>query len=145
MKDKTPHPACKIYEGTCSCSANCIGETKGIVETRRNEQERIQIKILRSSHRKCSVKKGVLKNISKFTGKHLCQSLFFNTVCRPEVLHSEPAKHLRDFPDHKFDWKILLTAPKNTKLRKILESSIIALKIPTLIKWTARFWSINFI
>ena len=80
LKDKTPHPACKIYEGTCSCSANCIGETKGIVETRRNEQERIEIKILRSSHRKCSVKKGVLKNISKFTGKHLCQSLFFNTV-----------------------------------------------------------------
>ena len=30
----------------------------------------------RSSHRKCSVKKGVLKNFAKFTGKHLCQSLF---------------------------------------------------------------------
>ena len=24
------------------------------------------------------IKKGVLKNFSKFTGKHLCQSLFFN-------------------------------------------------------------------
>ena len=24
----------------------------------------------------CSVKKSVLKNIAKFTGKHLCQSLF---------------------------------------------------------------------
>ena len=33
----------------------------------------------RSSHRRCSVKKGVLKNFTKFTGKHLCQSLFFNT------------------------------------------------------------------
>ena len=24
--------------------------------------------------------KGVLRNFAKFTGKHLCQSLFFNTV-----------------------------------------------------------------
>ena len=29
---------------------------------------------------KCSVKKGVLRNFGKFTGKHLCQSLFFNKV-----------------------------------------------------------------
>ena len=28
----------------------------------------------------CSVKKGVLKNFAKLTGKHLCQSLFFNKV-----------------------------------------------------------------
>ena len=26
------------------------------------------------------MKKGVLKNFTKFTGKHLCQSLFFNKV-----------------------------------------------------------------
>ena len=32
----------------------------------------------RSSRRRCSVKKGVLKNFTKYTGKHLCQSLFFN-------------------------------------------------------------------
>ena len=29
---------------------------------------------------RCSVKKGVLRNFAKFTGKHLCQSLFFNTL-----------------------------------------------------------------
>ena len=34
----------------------------------------------RSSHRRCSVKKGVLRNLTKFTGKHLHQSLFFNKV-----------------------------------------------------------------
>ena len=34
----------------------------------------------RSSHLRCSVKKGVLKNLAKFTGKHLCQGLFFNKV-----------------------------------------------------------------
>ena len=34
----------------------------------------------RSSHRRCYIKKGVLGNFAKFTGKHLCQSLFFNKV-----------------------------------------------------------------
>ena len=34
----------------------------------------------RSSHQRCSVRKGVLRNFAKFTGKHLCQSLFFNKV-----------------------------------------------------------------
>ena len=32
--------------------------------------------IIRNSHQKCSMKKGVLRNFTKFTGKHLCQSLF---------------------------------------------------------------------
>ena len=36
--------------------------------------------IFKSRHRRCSVRKGVLKNFAKFTGKHLCQSLFFNKV-----------------------------------------------------------------
>ena len=34
----------------------------------------------RSTHRRCSVKKCVLRNFAKFTGKHLCQSLCFNEV-----------------------------------------------------------------
>ena len=34
----------------------------------------------RSSHQRFSVKKDVLRNFSKFTEKHLCQSLFFNKV-----------------------------------------------------------------
>ena len=34
----------------------------------------------RSSHQRCSVKKGVLRNFAKFAGKHLCQCLFFNKV-----------------------------------------------------------------
>ena len=29
---------------------------------------------------RCFVKRGVLRNFTKFTGKHLCQSLFFNKV-----------------------------------------------------------------
>ena len=39
--------------------------------------------IFRSSHQKCSMKKGALRNFTKFTRKHLCQSLFFyNKVAR---------------------------------------------------------------
>ena len=34
----------------------------------------------RSSQRMCCVRKGVLRNFTKFTGKHLCSSLFFNKV-----------------------------------------------------------------
>ena len=39
-----------------------------------------QMTFFRSSHQRCSVKKGVLWNFAKFTGKHLWQSLFFNKV-----------------------------------------------------------------
>ena len=34
----------------------------------------------RSSHWRCSARKGVLRNFAKFTGKHRWQSLFFNKV-----------------------------------------------------------------
>ena len=34
----------------------------------------------RSSHHRCSVRRSVLRHFSKFTGKLLCQSLFFNKV-----------------------------------------------------------------
>ena len=34
----------------------------------------------RGSHRRCSVKKSILKNSTKLTGKHLCWNFFFNKV-----------------------------------------------------------------
>ena len=57
------------------------------------------IKSSRSSHRKCSVKKGALRNFAKFTGKQLCQSLFFNKVAglRPATLLKKRLWH-RCFP-----------------------------------------------
>ena len=42
------------------------------------EQLQNQLRPGRSSRRRCSVKKRVLRNFAKFTGKRLCQSLFFN-------------------------------------------------------------------
>ena len=34
----------------------------------------------RSSHQRCSVRKGILRNFAKLTGKHKCQGLFFNKL-----------------------------------------------------------------
>ena len=34
----------------------------------------------RCSHRRSSTRKGVLRNFTKFTGKDLCQNLFFNII-----------------------------------------------------------------
>ena len=39
---------------------------------------------IRSSRPEAFCKKGVLRNFAKFTGKHLCHSLFFNKVA-PKV------------------------------------------------------------
>ena len=53
----------------------------------------------RSSHRRCFLKKSVLKNFLKFTGKHLCQSPFFKKVVglRPVTLLKKRLWH-RCFP-----------------------------------------------
>ena len=40
----------------------------------------VSTRIYRSSHQRCSVRKGALRNFTKFTGKHPCQSLFFDKV-----------------------------------------------------------------
>ena len=37
----------------------------------------------------CSVKKGVLRNFAKFTGKHLCQSLFIKKETLVQVFSCE--------------------------------------------------------
>ena len=52
-----------------------------------------------SSSLPSSVKKDVLRNFAKFTGKHPCQSLFFNTVAglRPVTLLKRRLWH-NDFP-----------------------------------------------
>ena len=51
--------------------------------------------IFRSCHQRCSIKKGVLKNFAKFTGKHVCQSPLFNQVAglRPATLQKERLWH----------------------------------------------------
>ena len=54
---------------------------------------------LRSSGPEVFFKKDVLRNFSKFTGQHLCHSLFFNKVAglRPATLLKKRLRH-RYFP-----------------------------------------------
>ena len=40
----------------------------------------------RISHWACSIRKDVLRNSAKFTGKHLCPSLFFDIFIKKETL-----------------------------------------------------------
>lgn len=35
---------------------------------------------------------------------------------------SEPTKHLEDFPEHNFEWKITINAPEKTRLCKSLKA-----------------------
>ena len=48
--------------------------------------------MFKSSHQRCSVRKGFLRKFAKFTEKHLCQSLFFNKVAGLTE-HLRPSKH----------------------------------------------------
>ena len=45
---------------------------------------------------------------------------------------SEPAKHLYNNPSHKFSWRVILSASKNARVRRNLEASVVALKMPDL-------------
>ena len=47
-------------------------------DTRRMENCQANHTLDRSGHRRCSVRKDVLINFAKFTGKHLCQGLFMS-------------------------------------------------------------------
>ena len=53
----------------------------------------------RSSYQRCSLRNCVLRNFTKFMGKHLCASLFFNKVAvlRPATLSKKRLKR-RCFP-----------------------------------------------
>ena len=81
-------------------------ETKGFLVISRGSKWNILKKCVkdtettfRSSHMRCYIKKGVLRDFTKFLGKHLCQSLFFNKVAglRPATLLKKRLWH-RCFP-----------------------------------------------
>ena len=60
-------PYCGIFRTLCN---SCIFRILAYLE----------LEIYRSSRPEVFCKKGVLRNSTKFTGKHLCQRLFFNKV-----------------------------------------------------------------
>ena len=44
----------------------------------------------------------------------------------------EPAKHLNQFPEHRFNWKILRSVPNKVRQRKIHEAYHVMYLRPTL-------------
>ena len=71
----------------------------------------------RSSHRRCSMKKSVLRNFAKFTGKHLCQSLFLNKVAglKETVAHVLSCEFCKISKNTFFEEYVWSTASKRGK------------------------------
>ena len=70
--------------------------------------------LIRRSHQRCSEKKGVLRNFVKFTGNHLCQSLF---LIKLQAWGCEFCENFKNtfFIEHL--WTLLLTFVKGSKWR----------------------------
>ena len=58
----------------CSCSFSCFLVVVNFFV------KKLHHGCFRSSHQSCSLKKVVLRNFAKLTGKHLRQSLFLNKI-----------------------------------------------------------------
>ena len=70
-------------------SSKVLCQNKRLKKLKTSKAEpNLDLKRQRSSHQRCSVQKGVLRNSTKFTGKQLYQNLFFHKVTglRPATL-----------------------------------------------------------
>ena len=77
----------------------------------------------RNSHQRCSVRKGILRNLANFTGKQQCQSLFFN-----KFASLRPATSLKKRLWHRFfpvNFSRILRTPflQNTSGRRLLNEA----------------------
>ena len=81
---------------------------------------------IRSIHRMCSVRKGVLRNFAKFTGKHLCQSLFFKKETLAQVFSCEICDISKNtfFTEHLWATAFVVWTRSKIKKSKILNSNI---------------------
>ena len=72
---------------------------------------------------RCFVRKGVLRNFEKFTGKHMCQRLFFNNFSglRPAALLKK-----RQWSRFSVEFCEISKTPflRNTSLRLLLHGTI---------------------
>ena len=102
----------------------------------------------RSSHQRCSVRKGVLRKFTKFTGKHMCQSLYFNKVaglCFPVNF----VKFLRTPFLQNTSGRLLLSLPKNLLLNilaiyfpvKLIFFPVKLINAPLNVDWLASYSS----
>ena len=84
------------------------------------------LNLFRSSHQRCSVKKGVFKTFANFTGKHLCWSFFLITL-----LVFRPATFLKRYRSSHQKYSIKRAVFKNFAIftGKHLRSSRFLLKL----------------
>ena len=92
----------------------------------------------RSSHRRCFVKKGVLKNLANFTGKYLCWSLFLIKLQTWSFIKKDSTTgvflwHLRNFLRNFLNFFIFFLTPilKNI-CERLLLSFVIITKCPSI-------------
>ena len=74
---------CKLLENSCRASKKVLQKflERSQKSTRGESCFSKVAGYYRSSQRRCSVKKGVVRKVfAKYTGKHLCQRLYFNKV-----------------------------------------------------------------
>ena len=100
------HPITKYFQFRClRCLTGC-NQAKSFLEIFWHKHSLT----CRNSHHMCSIKKSILRNFAKFTGKHLCQSLFFNKVAglRTPSLQNTPGRlllHLIEIKEKKERFK----------------------------------------
>ena len=109
-----------------------------------NEKAMFIFSIIKSSNRRCSVRKSVFRNFAKFIGKHLCQSLFFNKVAglRPATLLKKKLWQ-RYFP---VNFAEFLRTPflQNTSRRLLLNNRAKVIYVKTKCRFVAKSISQQF-
>ena len=78
--DLSPNRAIKSLQIFQFYEFFCTNISQAELEILRNSSA-----IFRSSHRRCSIEKTILKHFVTFTGKHLCRGLFFNKIAGHQV------------------------------------------------------------
>ena len=66
------------------------------------------------------MQKGVLRNFSKFTGKHLCQSLFFNKVKKETLAQVFSCEFCENFKNTFFTEHVWTTGSRISSLESLL-------------------------
>ena len=91
--------------------------------------------MIRSSHRRCSVKKDVLINLTKFTRKDLCQSLACNKVTGLSLETLLKKRLCHGYSKNASRWQLLNDNTMNTLNKSwMTNSNFRTFSIPTLSK-----------
>ena len=72
------HPKCSECQLKLVATGNGIEYDDYLQQLFREVQQVLHC--VRSSHQRCSVRKGIFRNFAKFTGKRLWQNLFLNKI-----------------------------------------------------------------